>query len=146
MATSPPTRHSTARRVSRRSAKAKGCGQGRECAGETQLAGHERRLQSCEEQCSEPSREDAHRQEEPRSARHPSSLIRRKATAWDNAVQMRVVLQGLPPSVQHRDCTDLCTEVTWLGGDVAHRFGRSVEQDGVNRSLVLERDLRHRRW
>ena len=104
-----------------------GRGQGRECAGETQLAGHERRLQSCEEQCSEPSREDAHRQEEPRSARHPSSLIRRKATAWDNAVQMRVVLQGLPPSVQHRDCTDLCTEVTWLGGDVAHRFGRSVE-------------------
>jgi hypothetical protein len=73
-------------------------------------------------------------------------LIRRKATAWDNAVQMRVVLQGLPPSVQHRDCTDLCTGVTWLGGDVAHRFGRSVEQDGVDRTLVLERDLRHRRW
>jgi hypothetical protein len=73
-------------------------------------------------------------------------LIRRKATAWDNAVQMRVVLQGLPPSVQHRDCANLCTEVTWLGGDVAHRFGRSVEQDGVDRTLVLERDLRHRRW
>ena len=68
-----------------------GRGQGRECAGEVQLAGHERRLQPCEEQRSEPSGEDAHRQKEPRPARHPSSLIRRKATAWDNAVQMRVV-------------------------------------------------------
>ena len=35
--------------------------------------------------------------------------------------------------------------VSWLGGDVAHRFGRSAEQDGVDRALVLERDLRLRR-
>ncbi len=59
---------------------------------------------------------------------------------------MRVVLQGLSPGVQHRDCANLCTEVTWVGGDVTHSIGRSVEQDGVDRTLVLERDLHHRRW
>ena len=42
-----------------------GLGQGRECAGETQLTGHERRLQPCEEQCSEPSGEDAHGRKTP---------------------------------------------------------------------------------
>jgi hypothetical protein len=53
---------------------------------------------------------------------------------------VRVLLQGLPPGVQHRDCADLCTEVTWVGSDVAHHIGRSAEQDGVDRALVLERD------
>ena len=123
-----------------------GLGQGRECAGEVQLAGHERRLQLRKEQSAEPSREDANRQEEPRPASHPSSLVWREATAWDNAVQMRVVLQGLPPSVEQGDRADLCAEMLGIGGDVVHRFGRSAEQDGVDRALVLERDLRRQRW
>jgi hypothetical protein len=46
-------------------------------------------------------------------------------------------LQGLPPGVQHCDCADLCTEVPWVGSDVAHHIGRSSEQDGVDRALVL---------
>jgi hypothetical protein len=39
--------------------------------------------------------------------------------------------------VQHCDCADLCTEVPWVGSDVAHHIGRSSEQDGVDRALVL---------
>jgi hypothetical protein len=115
------------------------------CAGEVQLAGHERRLQPCEEQRTEPTGEDAHRQEEPRPARHPSSLVWREAAARDNAVQMRVVLQGLPPGMQHRDCADLCPEMLGIGGDVTHRIGRGAEQDVVDCALVLERDLGCRR-
>ena len=56
-----------------------------------------------------------------------------------------MMLQCLSPGVQHRSRADLCTEVTWLGGDVTHSIGRSTEQDGVDRALVLERDLGCRR-
>ena len=59
---------------------------------------------------------------------------------------MRVVLQGLPPSVEQGDRADLCAEMLGIGGDVVHRFGRGAEQDGVDRALVLERDLRRQRW
>jgi len=60
--------------------------QGGERAGEVQLAGRERRLQPCEEQRTEPMGEDAHRQKEPRPARHPSCAVGRQAAAWDDAV------------------------------------------------------------
>ena len=56
-----------------------------------------------------------------------------------------MVLQGLSPGVQHGDRADLCAEMLGVGGDVAHRFGRGAEQDGVDRALVLERDLGRRR-
>jgi hypothetical protein len=54
---------------------------------------------------------------------------------------MRVVVQRLTPGVQHGDCTDFGTEVTWIGGDVAQRVSGGAEQDGVDDVLVLERDL-----
>ena len=60
-------------------------------------------------------------------------------------MQMRMVLQCLSPGVQQGDCADLCAEMLRVGGDVAHCIGRSAEQDGVDRALVLERDLRRRR-
>ncbi len=59
---------------------------------------------------------------------------------------MRVVLQRLAPSMQHRDRADFGAEVARIGGDVAQRVGRSAEQDRIDDALVLERDLRHRRW
>ena len=58
---------------------------------------------------------------------------------------MRVLRQGLSPGVQHGECADLCPEMLRVGGDVAHRLGRSAEQDVVDHALVLERDLRRRR-
>ena len=58
---------------------------------------------------------------------------------------MRVVVQRLSPGVQQGDCADLCPEMLGVGGDVAHRIGRSTEQDGIHHALVLERDLGCRR-
>jgi hypothetical protein len=39
---------------------------------------------------------------------------------------MRVVMQSLPPGVQHRDRADLGAEITRIGGDAAQRLGRGT--------------------
>jgi hypothetical protein len=54
---------------------------------------------------------------------------------------MRVVMQSLPPGMQHRDRTDLGAEVAGIGGDAAQRLGRGTEQNGVDHRLVAEGDL-----
>jgi hypothetical protein len=46
--------------------------------------------------------------------------------------------------VQHRDRTDLSTQMSRFGGDIAHRLGCGAEQAGVDHALVLEGDLRRR--
>ncbi len=54
---------------------------------------------------------------------------------------MRMVGHRLTPTVQHRHRADLSPQMARLGGDIAHRLGRSAEQDGIGHALVLERDL-----
>ena len=101
-------------------ASGEGCrfGQRRKRAGEAQFAGLERRKQPFGEQRAEPAGEHPHRQEEPRPTSDPSCLVRRQAATRHDAVQVRVVLQGLAPRVQHGDRADLGTEVTGVGGDL----------------------------
>jgi hypothetical protein len=77
--------------------KCRGSGQRRERAGKAQLGRLERRTQPLEKQRPEPSGEDPHGQKEPRPARDPSRLIKRKAAARDDAVQMRMVVQRRRP-------------------------------------------------
>ena len=60
-------------------------------------------------------------------------------------MQMRVVVQGLAPRVQHGDRPDLGAEVPRVSGDVAQRVGGGAEQDGIDDALVLERDFGRRR-
>ena len=55
-------------------------------------------------------------------------------------MDMRVMVQGLAPSVKDCNEADLGTEMLWVGRDCAQRLSRGLEQDGVDRSLVLERD------
>ena len=116
-------------------ARGEGCrvGECGECAREAQLARRKRRLQPCQEQRPEPPGEDPHGQEEPRPAGDPSRLVGRQSAARDDAVQVRMVVQGLPPGVQHRHRADLGAEMARIGGDVAQCLGRGAEQDGVDR-------------
>src|SRR5580700_4397195 len=48
------------------------------------------------------------------------------------------------PGVQHGGYADPCTQVFWIGRDRDHRLGRCLEQDIVDDSLVLIRDVRDR--
>jgi hypothetical protein len=61
-------------------------------------------------------------------------------------MDMGVVMQILSPGVQDGDEADLGAEVLWIGGDRAQCLACCPEQDGVDRLLVLERDLGYRRW
>src|SRR5271169_7188861 len=63
-------------------------------------------------------------------------------------MNMRVVLKGLPPGMQHTQEADLRPQMFWIGGDLTQRLRRRAEQDIVDDGLVLEGDdldlLRHR--
>ena len=48
--------------------------------------------------------------------------------------------QRLPPSVEDGEEAELCAEMLGIGGDRAQSFGGGVEQDVVNRSLVVMGD------
>jgi KaiC/GvpD/RAD55 family RecA-like ATPase len=54
---------------------------------------------------------------------------------------MWVMVQRLSPGVQHRDRADLGAEVARVDGDAVQRLRRRAEQNGVDRRLVVERDL-----
>ena len=100
---------------------------------------------SLQEQAAEQAREHAHRQEEARPAGDPARAVGREAAARHDAMDMRMMVQGLAPGVQHGDEADLGAEMLGIGGDRAQRLGRGLEQDGVDRSLVLEGDRGDRR-
>ena len=49
--------------------------------------------------------------------------------------------ERLTPCMQECDDPDLGTEMLGVGGDDAQRVARCLEQDVVDHSLVLQRDL-----
>ena len=123
----------------------RGLGEAGEVAEEAQLAGVEGGLQVLEEQPAEQAREHAHRQEEAGPAGDPARAVEREAAARHDAMDVRMMVQVLAPGVEHGDDADLGAEMLGIGGDGAQRLGGGAEQDGVDRRLVLEGDLGHRR-
>src|SRR5262249_57046640 len=55
-------------------------------------------------------------------------------------MEVGVVVQVLAPTVQYRNEADLGTEVLGIGSNRAQRLDHSLEQDRVDRRLVLEGD------
>ena len=51
---------------------------------------------------------------------------------------MRVLKQGLAPSMKNGEEAEFRAEMFGIGGDRAQGFGRGVEQDVVDRSLVVK--------
>ena len=78
------------------------------------------------------------RQEEPPSlTTHPAGAVQGDATAGDDAVQVRMMPQCLPPSVQHREKTEASGEP--LLADFEQRLGHGAKQDAVDDARVLQR-------
>jgi hypothetical protein len=97
--------------------------------------------QSGEEQAAEQLAQDAHRQKERRPRRYPALSIECDATARHDHVHMGVVRQCRSPGVEHGGDADPCAQVARIGGDRQHRLGRRVEQQVIDRGLVVERDV-----
>jgi hypothetical protein len=55
-------------------------------------------------------------------------------------MQVGMVGESLAPTVQHCDEADLSAQMSGIGGDRAQRLGRRLEQDRVERRLVVEGD------
>ena len=112
-----------------------------EIAEKTQLVGREGGAQLIKEQVREQPREDAHRQEEPRATSEPARSVERRTAAGYHAMNMRMMVQVLPPGVEHCDEAGLGAKMLRIGGDRAQRLGRGAEQDGVDCLLVHARVL-----
>ena len=114
---------------------------------EVQPAGGKCLLEVMQEPSPEQSRQHSDRQEEARTARDPAVAVLCDAATRDQAMQMRVVHQVLPPGVEHGQEADLGAEVGRIGGDGAQRLRDGPEQNVVDHGLVLEGDggdlLRH---
>ena len=113
----------------------------REAAEESKPAGVVECDQSGEEQATKQLAEDAHRQEERRSRGDPALAIECDAAARHNHVHMRVVRQCRSPGVEHGGDADPCAQMAGIGGDRQHRLGRCLEQQVIDRGLVVERDV-----
>jgi len=98
-----------------------------EIAEEAQPAVRERIEQAFEEKAAVEPREDVDWQEEAGAAGDPTS-IGREAAARHDAMDVRVMGQGLAPAMQDRDHADLGAEMFGIGADGADRLGRGLEE------------------
>ena len=88
-----------------------------EIAEELDLAPAVHLREAVEEQAPEQTREHPYRQEEARPAGGPTAAIEGDAAGRHDAVHVRVVVECLPPAVQHGDDPDPRPEVLGIGGD-----------------------------
>ena len=111
---------------------------------EVQLTGPERAVQLFEEQPAEEPGQHPHRQEEAGAASDPVLAIGGEAPARHHAVHMGMMQQLLAPGMQDGDEADLGAQVLGIGGDGAQGLGAGVEEQIVERGLVLKGDGRDR--
>lgn len=102
--------------------------------------------QPFKQQTPEQPRQDPYRQEEPRTAGDPPGAIRRQSTARDDDMDMGVVGHRRAPCVEHTGHADPSAKVLGVGRNSQQRLGRCLEQEAVDRRLVLIRDVRDLRW
>jgi hypothetical protein len=105
-----------------------------------QLPSGERLPQVVQEQAPEHLRQHRDRKKVSWPAGDPALSIGRDPAARNQKMNMRMVLKGLPPGVQHTQEADLCAQMLWIGGDLTQRLRRRSEQDIVDNGLVLEGD------
>jgi hypothetical protein len=89
-----------------------------------------------QEQSPEQTRENPHRQEEPRAARRPARVVKRDAAARNDHVQVRMVRHRRAPAVQDSGDADLRAKPLGIGGNRQRGLGRRREQQTVNRGLL----------
>src|ERR1700737_2052947 len=72
-----------------------------------------------------------------RPARYPSQAVCRNNATGHDAVEVRMMVEVLAPGVQHGRDADLGAEVLRIGGDRQEALGGGLEQEAVDRRLVL---------
>src|SRR4030095_573991 len=111
---------------------------------EFEFAGSVGIFETVEEQAAEKPGKNAHGEKEAVATGNPAAGLGAGAPARHDAMEMGVVLQVLPPSMEHGQKADVSTQVLGIGGDDAQRGGRGAKQDAVDDFLVLQGNSSHR--
>ena len=64
-------------------------------------------------------------------------MVRCKAASGKYAVDVRMELQALIPTVEHAEEADLGTEMPWITSDFKQCLSAGMEQQVVDQPLVL---------
>lgn len=99
-----------------------GVGETGEVTGEAQPAGFEGVLQVTQEQPPEQPGKDADGQKEAGSAGDPVRAIERRATTGHDAMDIRVMGQGLPPGMEDRGDADAGAEMARISAAARNRM------------------------
>ena len=90
-----------------------------------------------EKLAAEQTAQDTHRKKEVVPARDPTGAVERDSSAGHDAVEVRVMMQVLPPSVEHRQEADPGAEMFPISGNLQQRFGHRTEQQVIDDFLIL---------
>ena len=92
----------------------------------------------CDELLAEKATQHTHGDEEVLSARDPVIAIKGDSPTWDDAVDVRMMVQILTPCVEHGKEADLSTEVLRVSCNSEKSLRNSTEQKPIDESLVIE--------
>src|ERR1700738_2515278 len=73
---------------------------------------------------------------------NPAAGIGGESPGWDHAMDMRVMPEILTPGMEHREETDLRSEMLGVDGNLQKGFGAGPEQQVVEELLVLQQQWR----
>jgi hypothetical protein len=77
-------------------------------------------------------------QEERASGRDPARVIRCEAASGNYAVDMRMKLEALIPTVQHAEEADISSKMSRVASNLEQRLGTGVKELVVDQPLVLQ--------
>ena len=69
---------------------------------------------------------------------NPALVIGRETAGRDHAVNMRMMLEILPPGVKNAEEADLCAEMLRIGGNLQQTWRRWRETEIINNLLVVQ--------
>ena len=77
----------------------------------------------------------------------PEAIGSGEGAAWDDVMDMGVILQGTTPGVKDaKETREICADELFIGDQFLHRFGGSFKQRGVGRPLVLADEAAQALW
>src|ERR1700733_12101521 len=112
--------------------------EGLQASGKEQFPVLEGMLETVDELAAKYAAQHFYRQEEGIARMHPALVIGRETAGGDHAMDMRVMLEGLSPGVEHTQETDLGAEMLGIGGNLHQGRVAGAKQEIVDDLLVLQ--------
>ena len=84
--------------------------------------------------------QDPHRQEESRTTGYPSLAVGGESAAGNDAMEVGMVEQILPPSMKNGEEYDFRTQMDGVGCDDTQRFSCCTEKDVIDDFFVVKGD------